>query len=279
LYARFQDLSATLPVFPSLFESYRECHKLSVIRDLDNIAREVTNTARPLTSRHRDAVDGEYIIVKRNASAYSDHVKALKPGQRPPALYSSHHYYFYQEYVPSFFDSGEIRVFIVNGNQVIHRIGTICDNPQHLKQSRYWSVETILPLEVYDQHTRVYLFYPLFLITPKLYRPPRFCHEDTNTQSPKGIEQIDHFAVQTLQALIKRERQLGITKSSLQCLARMDISCLYTPTGAWQFFVNEVTRFPALNMWLNEMPDFVQDKVKEVIVNNLLDIAERSPLA
>jgi hypothetical protein len=147
----FHELSSAVNVYPSLQENYRDSQKFHVVQDLDTIAAQITMTARPRTSRNRDAIPGKEIVMKRTASAYGDHVFFRPAGKAPPRVHSAYHFYFFQELVPSLLKAGEVRVFIVNGNEVIHRVAT---TPIKNKSFRFWEVNELHPLCTWRQQNR-----------------------------------------------------------------------------------------------------------------------------
>jgi hypothetical protein len=121
----FLDLSAAVPVYPTLNESYRDSQKLHVIYDLDAIAHKITKTARPETSDLPGVIKGKPVVLKHTASSYSRHVYiSSSRNPRTPLTWSSFHHYFYQEYVPSLKSAGEVRVFVANATTAVSRIAT-----------------------------------------------------------------------------------------------------------------------------------------------------------
>jgi glutathione synthase/RimK-type ligase-like ATP-grasp enzyme len=149
LCAQFMELASGVQVYPSILENYRDGHKLNVVRDLDKIAREVTNTARPQSARHMSAIPGNPVVAKRNSSSYGEHVFQLHPGDRPPKTHSVHHFYFFQEYVPALMKVGEIRVYIANCQDVVYRVATTADERDKGKVTS-WLVDRLFPLSTWN---------------------------------------------------------------------------------------------------------------------------------
>jgi hypothetical protein len=154
LASLFSELSTGVSLYPTYNESHRDCQKLHVIEDFDEIAEMVTKTPRPKTSLHRDEipqVEG-LKVVKRSGSADSKHVYPLHPGQRPPPTFSLHHFYFYQEYVPALRSRGEARVIICNGKDVVCRIATLPSKDWEDDELKFWEIQHIRPLSAYGEN-------------------------------------------------------------------------------------------------------------------------------
>lgn len=139
-----------MQIYPNIIENYRYSQKFHLVQDLEAIAREVTNTPRPQTSRFQDAIRGDSVIAKRSASAYAKHIYRLQNGAKPPSIHSRYHSYHFQEFVPAL-DKLEIRLFVVNGTEVIRRIATLVENPDDRQQLTYWQVDQIPPLHTYGE--------------------------------------------------------------------------------------------------------------------------------
>lgn len=107
--------------------------------------------------------------------------------------------------------------------------------------------------------------------------PPFECPENFPEESgEQGVRELDGFAIQTLQALISRERRMGITTSSIQHFVRMDVGCIYKKAIGWQYFVNEVTRFPGMNTWPRLWTEIEREKVRGALVKGWLEITGRT---
>jgi hypothetical protein len=143
LISQFHELACGVQLYPTLAESYREAQKWQVVRDLDVIARETTMTPRPKTSLIKETIEGETIVIKRTASSHHEHVHIQGASDNLPALYSADHFYMYQEHVPAL-QKHEIRLYIINGNEVVNRVGTAtADNGEPLE---FWQVSYLRPL-------------------------------------------------------------------------------------------------------------------------------------
>jgi hypothetical protein len=69
------------------------------------------------------------------------------------------------------------------------------------------------------------------------------------------LEELDAFAKRTAWELAVREQSLGIHAPSIHHLVRLDIGFMRAGAdGPWQFFVSDVARMPAADMYFSE-PD------------------------
>jgi glutathione synthase/RimK-type ligase-like ATP-grasp enzyme len=91
------------------------------------------------------------VIAKRSGSANGRHVFLLKSNQTPPQLRSNLHFYIYQEYVPTLMSQGELRIFIVNGDTVVHRIATVPPESQD-GDLTFWKVRSLHPLSTWKNN-------------------------------------------------------------------------------------------------------------------------------
>jgi hypothetical protein len=138
----FLELSGSVQLYPSIGENHRDSNKWGVIQDLDDIARQVTRTPRPSTSLDKKGVNSARVVVKRTASSNSAHVYKT-PGEQIPPLFSAYHFYLFQEYAPEL-AKVEVRVYIVSGNDVVHREATAVRKSE--EQVDFWPVTQIRPL-------------------------------------------------------------------------------------------------------------------------------------
>jgi hypothetical protein len=103
---------------------------------------------------------------------------------------------------------------------------------------------------------------------------PQFWLEDdaklSEEDSERGIAELDKFALDTLQELVLREKFLGISQTSLQHLARVDVGCIFKRVTGWQYFVNEVTRFPGFATWPTYTTEQQKDDIRSALVEGWL---------
>jgi hypothetical protein len=122
------------------------------------------------------------------------------------------------------------------------------------------------------------------------FRPPSFFEQDETGENSgnsgmgsrgdamedhEGIEELDRFAINTLQALIKREKSLGMANPTIEHLARVDIACLWEESSGWRYFVNEITRLPTVGLWGKHLDEPVWDKLRVALVSGWLKSAGR----
>jgi hypothetical protein len=81
------------------------------------------------------------------------------------------------------------------------------------------------------------------------------------------MEELDKFAVDTLQALIKMEKKISRTTApTLQHVVRMDIGFMWAKETGWAYFVNEVTRATIFSTWLKHLSAEGVDKIRVALV-------------
>ncbi|KAJ7847349.1 hypothetical protein B0H14DRAFT_2770173 [Mycena olivaceomarginata] len=131
---RMTQLDSMTAVFPNPTTSWAARFKSNVITDLDTIAREITNSERPITRLLRSADEyTENVVLKREASARSQHRHFFDgPSQVPAARIAqmieenkgTGPKWLLQELNPVLRKCGELRAFVVL-KQVIGVVATM----------------------------------------------------------------------------------------------------------------------------------------------------------
>jgi hypothetical protein len=123
-------------------------------------------------------------------------------------------------------------------------------------------------------------------LTKRYSYPPFPDGQDANEMdaddSARGFEEVDDFAIKTLEALIARERALGIAHPTIENFVRMDIGCIYVASGregtevaGWRYFVNEVTRVPTMRLWGDTLDANKWAKIRKALLDGWLSSACR----
>jgi hypothetical protein len=93
--------------------------------------------------------------------------------------------------------------------------------------------------------------------------------ELTREEGERGLRELDDFVVETLRALIRRERGLGVAEPTISHLARVDVGFIKGERG-WNYFVNEVTRTPAISTWPGLQDEPRLEEMRRALVDGWL---------
>ncbi|KAG2126333.1 uncharacterized protein EDB93DRAFT_1064493, partial [Suillus bovinus] len=231
---RLQMLESILPVWPPSQEMLFASKKFNVIKTLDEIARNTTNSPRPQTeilSRTNRSQSFEGFVLKREGSDCTRHI--FLPGTidsfnlpRDKGGFR----WLKQSYVPALRHVGEFRVIVLDCRPL-------------------WVIHTSP-----GNHENQIVFFP-FLTQMHI-----FDFDSSRLQKPYGFDDImdpvggtveerhladaelESFVVATLSNLIAIEEGLLQGTSSLRLMARVDLGVLRGSDGRLGYFVNEVER-------------------------------------
>ena len=106
-------------------------------------------------------------------------------------------------------------------------------------------------------------------------------HDDTQDLETveQNIQNLDTFAVKTLQEIVETEKEL-FGSTSLEVFARVDLGLIFNKDkGRYEWMVNEVERMPNACLWiLNAEPDiYGASDIPKEIAKSLSDYL-RSPV-
>jgi hypothetical protein len=216
------------------------------------VAQCWTKTPRPSTQLLRSETDvNEHVVVKREGSDCCNdvHWGMDLPARRVKQMLAekSSYRWIVQTEVPTLRTVGEIRVYVVGGH-IIKELSTIPDG------DRDWDlawVDRIRTVEEMQSVFHISLCYGTLI--QRHYRVKldsgadgySIIHRDGGTldELQAGRQQLHDFVLDTLNALVKIEKsRTQATVSSLEHLARVDVSVMHNDSGELAYFVNEVER-------------------------------------
>ncbi|KAJ7822385.1 hypothetical protein B0H14DRAFT_3731727 [Mycena olivaceomarginata] len=236
---RMTQLDSMTAVFPNPTTSWAARFKSNVITDLDTIAREITNSERPITRLLRSADEyTENVVLKREASARSQHRHFFDgPSQVPAARIAqmieenkgTGPKWLLQELNPVLRKCGELRTFVVL-KQVI---GVVATTPTDEGKNG-------LDFEECGANYALEEFSEAMERNGYGLKVMRRVG-GTRVRRDHARQQFEAFTLATLAALIQKDEQRYARESDLAYLARLDVT-YFEKDGVWSFCVNEVER-------------------------------------
>ncbi|PVF91338.1 hypothetical protein CPB86DRAFT_878579 [Serendipita vermifera] len=227
--------------WPSIEESWQHGDKWLQVQRLEQIAREITLTPRPLSCLidKGSFPTGSSIVVKRTYSDRSNHVVVgpqKKDVNRCKRDTPAHTMWFQQDLVESLIQIGEMRVGVTEGSQIVFRTHTRPNQDKTMDfedtqrlgkiQGRKYSDILAQGPSVFDRARKI---------------PP--------VDYEKFTEEFDTFVLKTVKRLIEMEEAHLSRQSSLRAFVRTDVGIMPDAEGIAHFFINEIERFPNVNMW------------------------------
>ncbi|KAG2048920.1 hypothetical protein BDR06DRAFT_1012566 [Suillus hirtellus] len=230
---RLQMLESILPVWPPSQEMLFASKKFNVIKTLDEIAGNTTNSPRPQTeilSHTNRSQSFEGFVLKREGSDCTRHI--FLPGTIDSSNLPRDKKGFRwlkQSYVPALRHVGEWRVIVLD----CRPLWVIHTSPgNHENQMVFCHRDAGLSLEK---------------MSSRLQKPYGF--DDimdpvggTVAERHLADEELESFVVATLSSLIAIEEGILQGTSSLRLMARVDLGVLRGSDGRLGYFVNEVER-------------------------------------
>ncbi|KAG1890720.1 uncharacterized protein F5891DRAFT_1197804 [Suillus fuscotomentosus] len=246
-------LEDVLPVWPGTLECRAASHDRNAISLLDSIARDVTKSHRPTTQlinpESKPAARAcQHVVVKREASASSQHIKY--PWNEEMPADQEGYQLLMQPYVPEWDQVGQWRcllidralfcIFIHPGSYTLSQHHS-CVSAHSLREDG-WSLEELGLIRESN---------------------PDQCHfmireGGTRAEVFKAHAEIQQFLVLTLEAFIAGEEtrlfRYGIKdrlrQSSLRVSARLDLSVITNPESRkLQYFVTGISRGPGMMLY------------------------------
>ncbi|KAJ7804896.1 hypothetical protein B0H14DRAFT_3153720 [Mycena olivaceomarginata] len=200
---RMTQLDGMTAVFPNPTTSWAARFKSNVITDLDTIAREITNSERPITRLLRSADEyTENVVLKREASARSQHRHFFDgPSQVPAARIAqmieenkgTGPKWLLQELNPVLRKCGELRAFVVL-KQVIGGGGYNANRRREAMEKNGYGLKVMRRVG------------------------------GTRVRRDHARQQFEAFTLATLAALIQKDEQRYARESDLAYLARLDVT-------------------------------------------------------